>query len=87
MINLSLMLMNKCITHNPNVLLILRKVAALNKLELMQVEASVCIRQRAPLQVNSWKDIREDDYEGMWKHIEGQLDLSEDVKDHAMKQL
>ncbi|KAK7282023.1 hypothetical protein RIF29_10493 [Crotalaria pallida] len=54
---------------------------------LFKAEASVCIRQRAPLQINSWKDMCEDDYEGMWKYMKSQLDLSDDVKDHAMKQL
>jgi len=34
-----------------------------------EAEATVCIRQKAPLQVKTWKEIFEDDLNIMWKHM------------------
>ncbi|XP_029126146.1 uncharacterized protein LOC109793221 [Cajanus cajan] len=50
-------------------------------------EAQVCIRQKAPLQVNSWSEITKDDVDEMWKHMKDALSLSDEVKEYAMKQI
>ena len=34
-----------------------------------KAEATVCLRQKAPLQVMTWKDICDDDLSAMWKHM------------------
>ncbi|CAJ1974938.1 unnamed protein product, partial [Sphenostylis stenocarpa] len=34
-----------------------------------KVEATVCIRQKAPLRVKTWKEISEDDLAIMWNHM------------------
>ncbi|KAK8466841.1 hypothetical protein PHAVU_008G168600 [Phaseolus vulgaris] len=52
-----------------------------------KAEATMCICQKAPLQVKTWKEISEDDLTLMWKHMKDALCLMEKDKEHAMKQL
>ena len=37
--------------------------------QLFKSEATVCIRQKAPLQVSRWKEILLDDKKVIWKHM------------------
>jgi len=37
--------------------------------KFFKAEAIVCIRQKTPLQVKTWKEFSEDDQDIMWKHM------------------
>ena len=40
-----------------------------------KAEATVCIRQKAPLQVKTWKEISKDNLTLMWKHMKVSITL------------